>query len=369
MAAMLALGTLPIWPARALAADKTPRWTRIAAAWRDPKESDPYFAGILLADWQTKSLSIDSAVKLPTRPHGICIEPDGHLLIVGVRPGTWLMRCDAQGNVVGQHSMQAENTRLNGHALLSADGSKVFTSETELETGRGVIGVRERDTLKKIASWDSWGIDPHQLAFDAQGRLMIANGGVPRDARDAKYDLHRMDSTLVRLDASSGQKLGLWRLPDPRLSMRHLALAQRPDGSELLGLALQAEHGSEAARAAAPVFALLANDQLQIPSTDNDGIGLSGDIVPALQGGFVLSCSKANQALLWQAAAAKKLSKAIEFKETYALAAWPGPDRGNGVLAATAYGLVRWHPSAPGQFLAWPKPMALDNHWVVHSEG
>lgn len=39
-----------------------------------------------------------------------------------------------------------------------------------------------------------------------------------------------------------------------------------------------------------------------------------------------------------------------------------------GVLVATALGLVRWHPVAKPVFLAWPKPMALDNHWVLVSE-
>jgi len=35
------------------------------------------------------------------------------------------------------------------------------------------------------------------------------------------------------------------------------------------------------------------------------------------------------------------------------------------VLISTGLGLVRWHPDAKPLFLAWPKPMALDNHWVL----
>jgi hypothetical protein len=35
---------------------------------------------------------------------------------------------------------------------------------------------------------------------------------------------------------------------------------------------------------------------------------------------------------------------------------------------ATAYGLGHWHPSTPPNLLAWPEPMALDNHWILIEE-
>jgi hypothetical protein len=32
---------------------------------------------------------------------------------------------------------------------------------------------------------------------------------------------------------------------------------------------------------------------------------------------------------------------------------------------AAAKGIGRWHPQQPAAMLAWPAPMAFDNHWVV----
>jgi len=29
---------------------------------------------------------------------------------------------------------------------------------------------------------------------------------------------------------------------------------------------------------------------------------------------------------------------------------------------------VRWHPETQAQILAWPQPMAVDNHWVLIGE-
>lgn len=341
----------------------------IGAAWRGPNPNDPYFAGALVADWETKRLSIRYAVPLPTRPHGILAEADGGLLVLGVRPGAWMLRCDGEGKPMQQVRLDNDGAtaRLGGHAAFSADGKMLYTTETDFKDGRGRVGVRERTTLKKLAEWDTHGIDPHQLLLDAQGHIMVANGGVPRTAEDKKYDLQRMDSSLVRLDAASGKLLHQWRLDDPRLSLRHLAWNTDAGGRTRLGIAMQAEHADAAARKAAPILAVLDDDRLAVPTRANDGIGYAGDIAPAGNGGFVTSSNQASLAQLWQPAAPDTLSTIAAIKEAYALAPWAGPT-GGGIVVATALGLGRWHPSAAPMLLPWPQPMALDNHWVPLGE-
>jgi len=60
---------------------------------------------------------------------------------------------------------------------------------------------------RKLDEWDTHGIDPHPLALDAAGPLIVANGGAPRTLADQKYDLQHMESSLVRLDTASGSLL------------------------------------------------------------------------------------------------------------------------------------------------------------------
>lgn len=371
--ALAAAGAGAALPRLALAAGAS-RQAVIGAAWRGPNPGDAYFAGALVADWEARTLSIRYAIPLPTRPHGLLAEADGGLLVLGVRPGTWMLRCDGAGKVVRQIRLDedgatATTLRLGGHAEFSADGALLYTTETDLRDGQGRVGVRERSTLKPLAEWKTHGIDPHQLLLDAQGHVIVANGGVPRTAEDKKYDLHRMEPSLVRLDAASGKLLRQWRLDDPRLSLRHLAWnTASGDRQTRLGIALQAEHSDPLQRKAAPVLAVLEGDQLRVPTRANDGIGYAGDIAAAGDGGFVTSSNQAGLAQLWQPAAPDQLSTVVAIKEAYALAPWAGPSRG-GVLIATALGLGRWHPSAPPLLLPWPQPMALDNHWVLLGEG
>jgi len=372
LAALAATAGQAMLPRLALGAESTVAGKAvIGAAWRGPNKNDSYFAGTLIADWDSRRLSIGYAVPLPTRPHGLLAEADGGLLVAGVRPGAWLLRCDGAGTPMHQARLDAEpgSARLGGHAAFSADGQLVYTTETDQKTGRGRIGVRDRRSLQKLAEWDTHGIDPHQVLLDPQGHLMVANGGVPRAPEDKKYDLHRMDSSLVRLDGASGKLLGQWRLDDPRLSLRHLAWNHAPvDTGSILGVALQAEHGDAARRAAAPILAVFDGDRLFAPTRANDGIGYAGDIAAAHHGGFALSSNQAGLTQLWHPGIPERMTPVVKLEEAYALAPWHGPDQGGGLLVATAVGLARWHPTARPVLLPWPQPMALDNHWVLLGE-
>ena len=363
---------LGVFPSAGLClAAETPQRALIAAAWRGPDAADTNYAGVLLADWERKTLEISYAVALPTRPHGILPDGKGGLLVTGVRPGTWLLHCDSQGQVTQEINLveQKASTRLNGHAIFSQRGDLIYTTETDIQSGMGKIGVRDSQTLKKLDEWSTHAHEPHQLLLDPQGHLVVANGGILRTADDKKYDLHRMDSSLVRIDVRNGKLLRQWTLNDSRLSLRHLAWSHWPaENKQFLGIAMQAEHDDAGKRAAAPILAVLDGDELFVPSRSADGAGYAGDITAAYNGGFALSNNKLGVAQLWHPATPEKLTPIVELQEAYALTGWEGPKPGGGVLVSTGLGLVRWHPAAKPAFLRWPKPMALDNHWVLLSE-
>ncbi|MGM3052558.1 DUF1513 domain-containing protein, partial [Bacillus cereus group sp. BC306] len=82
----------------------------------------------------------------------------------------------------------------------------LYTTETDLEDAQGLIGVRDAITLEKIAEWRTGGMDPHQLLLDADGTLMVANGGIPTQSETGrrKLQLDHMDSSIARLLPAEG---------------------------------------------------------------------------------------------------------------------------------------------------------------------
>ena len=342
---------------RAQSAQAVPRF---AAAWDDAESR--HFVGLLTAAREpTGRLEVLASIELPSRAHGLVWEPGGTLLASARRPGDWLLRWSPQGGKP-QWRWSEPDRRFTGHTLRDPAGELLYSVETDLESGQGLVVTRELKTLAVQAEWPTHGIDPHQLIWGADGRLLVANGGVPSmpETGRVKRELARMDSSLVRLERASGKLLGQWRLPDPRLSIRHLA----KDAAGRVGIALQAEHDDAAAKAAAPVLAIFDGQALRLGAAPQALAGYGGDVA-ATGDGFAVSVPRAGGVARWSASGEWRGLEMLA--EACALA---GAESGGGPGAGWwAGGLseARCH-AADGTTTAYPLPaLRLDNHWVRFS--
>jgi len=340
---------------------------RLAASWRGAAAGSPHRVGIVEIDWQRDLVHVLGACEVPGRAHGLTPEPGGGFLAVAFRHGAWLWRLDAHGQPVRRISLADEpgERRLCGHAIAGRDADVVLTTEFDVRTGEGWIGVRDRDSLRKLDEWRTHGSDPHQLLFDPDGHVVVANGGVLRTGDDRKRDLDRMDSSLVRLDARNGAMRGRWEVEDRRLSLRHVAWNTIPGlARPLLGIALQGEHDDPARRAQAPVLAVWDGEALRVPTHAAEGGGYGGDIAPA-PGGFAISCQYAKRVLWWRHDRPAQLTTIARLHEACALS--PSATEPGAVLVAAARGVGRWHPARPAAMLPWPEAMAMGSHWAALS--
>jgi len=355
-----ALGALPALPFGARAAAHTP--TRVAGSWHMNERE--YQVGVLGVRWAQSELSIEAAVTVPTRPHAVVPEPGGGFLAVDTRPGSWLLRLDARGQVSHQLSMASEGNQrtLDGHVIASQDGQWLYTGETDRFSGEGWVSVRDVRDLRRVAQFSTHGIDPHQILVADDGMLLVANGGIPRTPTGGKRDLHLMNPSLVRMNPANGEKLGQWTLPDRRLSPHHIAWNQPSAGTpRLLGVGLQAEHDDPAERRKAPLFAVWDGQTLAAPNLPETA-GYAGDVAAGPNGGFVLTAQYANQIVLWQPAAPNELTRLGEVQNPCGL--WP-LDGEPGVIVGAGRGLARWRASAAASMLRWPQGLAAGNHWAL----
>lgn len=367
--ALLAAALLP-WPLRTLALPTAPQ--RLATAWRvDPPEagSAPDRVGVLEIDWAAARVRVAAEVPVPQRAHGLLALADGGFVAVALRPGRWLMRLDAAGRVQRQLNVDDETPRrsFNGHVELSADGQWLFSTETDAATGQGWVSVRSAETLRRVAQFETAGIDAHQLLRAPDGTLLVTNGGIVRDAQGRKRDGEPMAPSLVQLQPASGRVLGQWQLDDPQLSLRHLAWAepQAPGAAPLLGVALQAEHDSAEARRNAPALALWDGRSLRLPCSDAAAAGYVGDICAGPNGGFILSAQKVGRCLWWQPQRPGQLQRMAELTEPCGLVAESTSGAAHGVLISAGRGLARWHVHDGAAMQRWPVALAPDNHAVL----
>lgn len=350
LAALAALGASAMGP-RAWAA---PEPMRFAAAWEG---EGGYRVGVLRR--YEGRVAVQAALEVPTRAHGLWAEPGGTLLAAARRPGDWLVRLGRDGRARTWGWIEPARA-FNGHLIASADGRWLYTTETDLETAEGLVGVRDAASLEKVDEWPTHGMDPHELLLDTGGSLVVANGGIPTlpETGRLKVELHRMDASLVRLDTRTGERLGQWRLADPRLSLRHMAWsAPLPGGGRRLGIALQAEHERAEAKAAAPLLAQFDGRGLRTFEAGHALAGYGGDIAFAA-GRFAVSCPRAHGVALWHADG--RWDAFVPLDEVCPLAAqrdgsrlWAG---GRDAVAAL-----------PGEGAAAHamQGLRLDNHWLL----
>ncbi len=342
---------------------------QLAAAW---ERQGSFHIGVLSTqDGTGQALQIHASLEVPTRAHGLCVLPDGSVLATARRPGDWLVRWQPGKDSKPQWLWQDGERSFNGHVLASADGQRLYTTETDVETGASWIVVRDAHTLATTAQWPTHGIDAHELTWDTQGfrgagphpTLIVANGGVPTapETGRVKRDLGTMDSSLVRLDAHTGQLLGQWRLQDKRLSLRHLAWS--PNGATL-GIALQAEHDDPAAKNTAPVLALFDGTALRVvaaPEHIAQTIHGYGGSIAATPTGWAVSCPRAHGIATFSLQGAWQ--GLVPLPEVCPLAVRGGALWAGGLASSLQNAQAaapQVHPHGPDL-----QGARLDNHWVM----
>lgn len=203
------------------------------------KTGDRYVLHGLSADGQSLF-----AIDLPGRGHAAAAHPHRPLAVAFARrPGTFAIALDCRSGKVLHQMAPPDGRQFNGHGVFSAEGGLLYTSEVVADTSEGRIGLWETDGFRRVGEWSSGGIGPHDLKRQANGGLIIANGGIQTDPTDrSKVNIATMKPNLTRL-SPEGEITEQVELADEfrQNSIRHLALGQ--DGT--VAFAMQWE-GDEA---------------------------------------------------------------------------------------------------------------------------
>lgn len=180
---------------------------------------------------------------LPERGHAAAAHPDrAEAVAFARRPGRFAFVLDCTSGAELGRLDAPEGRHFYGHGAFVQGGDILCTTENEIETGAGRIGLWSRTKgYARIGEIASNGIGPHDIRTLPDGEtLVVANGGIrthPDRGRD-KLNLDRMRPNLSYLTVEGTVLDEVTLSPDlHQNSIRHLALA--PDGT--LAFAMQWE--------------------------------------------------------------------------------------------------------------------------------
>lgn len=183
---------------------------------------------------------------IPTgfRGHDIAAHPlrADHAVLFGRRPGTAAAVVDVRAGGVHAHLKAPDGMGFQGHGFFTPDGARLMTSEADLTSAAGYLGIWETATYTRLGTLPTFGMEPHEVQVMPDGAtVVVAHGGLltrPESGREV-LNLDTMDSNLTYLSLSTGALLEQRRVPEAKASLRHFDIAQ--DGSVALGMQVQRE--------------------------------------------------------------------------------------------------------------------------------
>ncbi len=178
----------------------------------------------------TRGGKILREIPLSARGHDIAIDrASGRAVAFARRPGFFAVAFDLAGRTEPHIFAPEAERHFFGHGAFADGGRLLLTSEHNIESGDGMIGVYDvAANYRRIGEFPSHGVGPHEAILLADGRtLAIANGGIATDPTTGRenIDVDGMVPSLAFVDIKTGDLHAQHLLPDDinMLSIRHIA--------------------------------------------------------------------------------------------------------------------------------------------------
>lgn len=185
---------------------------------------------------------------LPGRGHmAAWNETTNEIAAFARRPNQFLLILDKYDGHVNWQIKSPPDRHFYGHGSFTKDGRYLLTTENNLETLDGIIGVYAvNQGYRRVGEFPSGGIGPHDIRrIDGEDIFVVANGGMQThpDSGRSVLNLDSMEPNLSYLNLNGSlvaqTKLGeAYRLA----SIRHLSVMK--DGRVAFGMQWQGDRWS-----------------------------------------------------------------------------------------------------------------------------
>lgn len=180
---------------------------------------------------------------LPLKGHEIRIHPNGKSAFFACQSHRQMLSFNIENLEIEQlQQTYGEEFVGGGHALYTADGNYLITTERRVSRGEasfshqnaayyGQISIRDARSLKVIQAYSSHGILPHELQF-INGEKQIAIAHYGSVAGKQKNRINTIEPSITVLDLSTGKLLDKYIAPVNDYEIRHLAVRRQTQRAE-----------------------------------------------------------------------------------------------------------------------------------------
>jgi hypothetical protein len=179
---------------------------------------------IVVQPMQGGEFSIISDFPVPFEVHLATFFPDQKsILVCSRKPGASLLKYSLSGILIAELK-PANNQLFEGHGIFSIDEDFLYATASDYKLHEGRLLKLNSKDLSLIKEYSSGGIGPHELVWQSDTLIAIANTGVlthPESGRKI-LNLHDMQSSVVLFDSQQEEIIHQWPVLEQALSARHL---------------------------------------------------------------------------------------------------------------------------------------------------
>ncbi len=187
----------------------------------------------------------ETIIPLSYRAHDVALRPDSpEIAVFDRRPGQRLTIFDWQNPGKLITVLNDPQRHFYGHGVFSADGRWLYTTENNMSSLSGVIGIYDaKRNYRRVGEWPLELPGPHEIKLMPDGNtLVIAVGGIQThpDRGRATINPDNLQPALIYLDRNTGKILEQQLFIDTALSIRHLDVSD--EGLVAIGMQYQGEN-------------------------------------------------------------------------------------------------------------------------------
>lgn len=197
--------------------------------------------GVIAFNANNDHYDVLSDFKVPSEVHLASLFPNQkYILVCSRKPRASLLKYDLKGHLVAELP-PLENQHFEGHGIFSVDEQYIYATASDYVKGEGRLLKINSEDLSLVSDVSSGGIGPHELVWQSDQDIAIANTGVlthPDRGRKA-LNLSTMQSTVVLFNTQKGIITDTWPVKNQGLSARHLD--RMANGDLVIGCQYQKE--------------------------------------------------------------------------------------------------------------------------------
>jgi uncharacterized protein len=184
----------------------------------DNQKQIDYALSVVNLTLKTKRL-----IPLDFLAHGVIIDPNNYFrLMVFEKIGTGACEIDLNTMQMVRKITTSDDKYFYGHGAFTVDGKILYCTETYLDNKKGIIAIRDAQTMQNLGEFPTYGDNPHECQLVDNGKVMVVTNAGSTIGGNT-------EPSVTYIDMANQQLIERVFMTNDRINTGHIGIAK--DGS------------------------------------------------------------------------------------------------------------------------------------------